>query len=146
MGYSFGGVLVVLYVVMLYYIGQIEVVSKIKVVYMFGQFWVGDFNFVIYFKQKFEGRYFCVVYCNDLVFCVFFDNKLFVFKYFGDCQYFNSCYDGMVVQEVLNLNFFSVRNLFIKYFNVVWELFYVMFIVCLEYGNVFKENNFLILI
>lgn len=145
-GHSLGGALAVLYAAMLHYTGQTEVASKIKAVYTFGQPRVGDLNFATYFKQKLEGRYFRVVYCNDLVPRVPFDNKLFAFKHLGDCQYFNSCYDGMVVQEVPNPNFFSVRNLLTKHLNAAWELFHAMFIACPEYGNAFKENNLSILI
>lgn len=68
MGYFLGGVFVFFYVMMFYYIGQIEIVFKIGVVYIFGQFCVGDQDFVNYVNFKFKGKFFCVVYCNDVVF------------------------------------------------------------------------------
>jgi len=62
-GHSLGGALSSLYAVMLFYLGQTEVASKIGGVYTFGQPRVGDEDFAAYATGKLEDRY-CHDYCR----------------------------------------------------------------------------------
>ena len=105
-GHSLGGALAALYTGMLHYNGETEIVSKIAAVYTFGQPRVGDEKFAKYMMQHLtDSRYFRVVYCNDLVPRVPFDDELFAFKHFGLCFYYNSRYKGRVrCLQILILN------------------------------------------
>lgn len=96
-GHSLGGALAVLYSGMLYYNDEKSIVEKLAAVYTFGQPRVGDEKFAAYMRQKLvDSAYFRVVYCNDLVPRVPFDDDLFAFKHFGLCFYYNSRYKARV--------------------------------------------------
>lgn len=101
-GHSLGGALATLYSTMLYWNGENEMTSKIAAVYTFGQPRVGDQDFANYAARKLRHKYYRVVYCNDVVPRVPFDNAVFSFKHFGNCAYFNSVYDGMVSARFLH--------------------------------------------
>lgn len=139
-GHSLGGALSALYATMLYYTGQTEIASKIGAVYTFGQPRVGDEDFATYAAEKLAGKYFRVVYCNDLVPRVPFDNELFAFKHFGGCAYFNSVYDGKTLREEPNPNFFGVGRLLAMHLNALWEVFQGLVLITLEYGHDFSES------
>lgn len=140
-GHSLGGALAALYATMLHYTGETEVASKIGAVYTFGQPRVGDFDFATYASERLAGRYFRVVYCNDVVPRVPFDNELFAFKHFGNCDYFNSVYDGFTLQEVPNPNFFGMARLFTMHLNAVWEMVQGMVLIAAQHGEGFRENR-----
>jgi hypothetical protein len=96
-GHSLGGALAALYTGMLYYNGETEIAPKVAAVYTFGQPRVGDAQFAKYMEEKLPNpRYFRVVYCNDLVPRIPFDDELFAFKHFGLCFYYTSRYKGRV--------------------------------------------------
>lgn len=140
-GHSLGGALAALYASMLHYTGETEVASKIGAVYTFGQPRVGDKDFARYAAEHLAGRYFRVVYCNDLVPRVPFDDGLFAFKHFGNCDYFNSVYDGFMLDEEPNPNFFGVGRQLTMRLNAVWELVQGVALIAVQHGDGFRESK-----
>lgn len=96
-GHSLGGALAALYAGMLHYNSETELVEKLAAVYTFGQPRVGDEGFAKYMRKNLaDSCYFRVVYCNDLVPRIPFDDQIFAFKHFGLCFYYNSRYKARV--------------------------------------------------
>ncbi|XP_024370194.1 triacylglycerol lipase OBL1 [Physcomitrium patens] len=144
-GHSLGGALASLYATMLHYTGQTEIASKIGAVYTFGQPLVGDQDFVNYANSKLKGKFFRVVYCNDVVPRVPFDDIVMAYKHIGDCNYFNSVYDGVTVQEEPNRNFFGIAKIITMHLNAVWEIVQGLFLITLQYGKQFSESTMCLL-
>ncbi|XP_073388688.1 triacylglycerol lipase OBL1 [Physcomitrium patens] len=139
-GHSLGGALASLYATMLHYTGQTEIASKIGAVYTFGQPRVGDQDFVNYANSKLKGKFFRVVYCNDVVPRVPFDDIVMAYKHIGDCNYFNSVYKGIIVKEEPNRNYSILWTIFV-HLNAVWEIVQGLFFITLLYGNQFSEST-----
>lgn len=124
-GHSLGGALVILFVAILAYHEESWLMEKLEGVYTFGQPRVGDEQFGKFMEEKFRThnvRYLRCVYCNDMVVRLPYDDRILLFKHFGTCLYFNSCYSGEVVREEPNKNYFSVVWAIPKILNAVWEL------------------------
>lgn len=99
-GHSLGGALAVLFVAILAYHEESWLMEKLEGVYTFGQPRVGDEKFGKFMEEKFRVhnvRYLRCVYCNDLVTRLPYDDRTLLFKHFGTCLYFNSCYRGKVM-------------------------------------------------
>lgn len=139
-GHSLGGALAALYAIMLYYTGRTEIADRIGAVYTFGQPRVGDEDVAKYATERLKGRFIRVVYCNDMVPRIPFDNELFAFKHFGGCTYFNSVYGAYVLREEPNPNYFSMGRAATMHLNAVWEMFQAMVIIYLRYGAEFSES------
>lgn len=139
-GHSLGGALAALYAIMLYYTGRTEIADRIGCVYTFGQPRVGDEDVAKYAMERLKGRFMRVVYCNDMVPRIPFDNDLFAFKHFGGCTYFNSVYDAYVLREEPNPNYFSMGRAATMHLNAVWEVFQAMILISLRYGAEFSES------
>jgi predicted lipase len=88
--YSMGGALVIVYAVMLMYIGESKISDKLEAVYTFGQPRVGDEGFKKYGNEKLGDRYFHIVYSHDFVPRIPFDSKCLKYKHFGKCIYYYS--------------------------------------------------------
>ncbi|KAG6542653.1 hypothetical protein Mapa_015887 [Marchantia paleacea] len=96
-GHSLGGALAALYTTLLFYKNETLVTDRLGAVYTFGQPRVGDDEFSRYVMNRFgKTKYFRVVYSNDVVPRLPFDDNLFRFKHGGFCYYFNACYKGEV--------------------------------------------------
>jgi hypothetical protein len=141
-GHSLGGALACLYGTMLHFMAQTEICSKIGAVYTFGQPRVGDEKFRKYANEKLEGKYFRVVYCNDMVPRIPFDTAWMEFKHFGECEYFNSVYDGRTLEEEPNPNYFSVGRMVTMHLNAAWEVFYAMILITWQHGKEYSESAF----
>ncbi|KAK6938672.1 Fungal lipase-like domain, partial [Dillenia turbinata] len=98
-GHSLGGALAILFVSVLAIHGEAWILERIEGVYTFGQPRVGDEKFGKYMEEKLrvhDVKYLRYVYCNDMVPRMPFDDKTLLFKHYGTCIYFNSCYKGKV--------------------------------------------------
>jgi hypothetical protein len=74
--------------------------ENLLAVYTFGQPRIGDKEFGEFMNMKLNKpvtRYLRVVYCNNLFPRMPYDGKLFMFKHFGVCLYYNSCYKEKVL-------------------------------------------------
>ncbi|KAL3655456.1 Triacylglycerol lipase obl1 [Castilleja foliolosa] len=124
-GHSLGGALAILFPTVLVLHEEEEVMQRLLGVYTFGQPRIGDGQLGRYMEahlEQPESKYFRVVYCNDLVPRLPYDDKTFLYKHFGVCLYYNSIYVEKNVDEEPNRNYFGWRFLIPEYLNSVWEL------------------------
>ncbi|CDP02499.1 unnamed protein product [Coffea canephora] len=124
-GHSLGGALAILFPSILAYHEEKDLLDRLDGVYTFGQPRVADSRFGAFVEQNLEGstrKYFRIVYCNDLVPRVPWDNSWSDFQHFGKCIYFNSLYRGDIVDEVPNKNYFSIFMFIPKKMISAWEL------------------------
>ncbi|CAK9220307.1 unnamed protein product [Sphagnum troendelagicum] len=138
-GHSLGGALAAVYGAMLYYNAETEITNRLAAVYTFGQPRVGDQNFANYANQKLKGHYNRVVYCNDIVPRVPFDNKLFQFKHFGGCHYYDNWYNGMILPEEPARNFFAFNFIRLR-ITAFCELIQSAFILTIRHGPEYQES------
>lgn len=98
-GHSLGGALAILFPTVLVLQEELEVMQRLLGVYTFGQPRVGDKQMHRFMESHLNypvPKYFRVVYCNDLVPRIPYDNKTFLYKHFGVCLYYNSLYNEKV--------------------------------------------------
>ncbi|CAK9860162.1 unnamed protein product [Sphagnum jensenii] len=139
-GHSLGGALAAVYGAMLHYNAETEITDRLAAIYTFGQPRVGDQNFANYAHEKLKGHYNRVVYCNDIVPRVPFDNKLFQFKHFGGCHYYDSWYNGMILPEEPERNFFAFNFIRLR-ITAFWELVQCAFILTIRHGPQYQEST-----
>ncbi|XP_059285812.1 triacylglycerol lipase OBL1-like [Lycium ferocissimum] len=124
-GHSLGGALAILFASVLILHEEEWLLDKLEGVYTFGQPRVGDEqfgNFMMVKLKKFDVKYFRYVYCNDMVPRLPYDDKTLFFKHIGSCLYYNSLYNGKVLEEEPNKNYFSLLWVLPKVLNVAFEL------------------------
>ncbi|KAK9101663.1 hypothetical protein Scep_025093 [Stephania cephalantha] len=141
-GHSLGGALALLFPTILLVHHEYELMQRLQVVYTFGQPRVGDSELGRFMEPHLNypiPRYFRLVYCNDLVPRIPYDNTTFFFKHFGKCLYFNSRYALHNVDEEPNRNYFGFRYLIPEYINAWWELLRA-FAITYMYGEDYKET------
>ncbi|CAM8998799.1 unnamed protein product [Rhodiola kirilowii] len=141
-GHSLGAALAILFVAVLMFHEEEELLERLEGVYAFGQPRVGDREFGGFMSRKmeeYEVRYCRYVYCNDLVPRLPIDDKALMFKHFGPCLYFNSCYKEKVMRDEPDKNYFSLWWYIPKVFNAWWELIRG-FILPWRFGPEYKEN------
>ncbi|XP_012481197.1 triacylglycerol lipase OBL1 [Gossypium raimondii] len=141
-GHSLGSALAVLFVAVLMLHEEEWLLEKLEAVYTFGQPRVGDHKFgefMIDKLRKFDVKYFRYVYSNDMVARIPPDDDTFLSKHFGPCFYFNSFYNGKVLSEEPNKNYFSWLWEIPKRMIAVWELIRA-FILPYMKGPEYKEN------
>ncbi|KAL1810635.1 hypothetical protein DCAR_0730348 [Daucus carota subsp. sativus] len=141
-GHSLGGALAILFPTVLVLHEEEEIMQRLLGVHTFGQPRIGDRQLGIFMEAHLEypePKYFRVVYCNDLVPRLPYDNKTWLYKHFGVCLYFNSLYVEQKVNEEPNKNYFGLRYLIPAYLNAGWELIR-SFIMDSMYGPEYREG------
>ncbi|KAI4316694.1 hypothetical protein L6164_024649 [Bauhinia variegata] len=144
-GHSLGGALAILFAAVLALHEDERLLDKLEGVYTFGQPRVGDQQFGDYMKdkvRKYYIRYMRFVYCNDMVPRIPYDDKTLLFKHFGPCLYYNSLYQGQILEEEPNKNYFNLFWAIPKILNAAWELIRGFFIGIIE-GRKYKETWFM---
>ena len=99
-GHSLGGALAILFPVVLVLHEEMKLIQKLLGVYTFGQPRIGNRQLGRFMEAHLDHpvpKYFRVVYCNDLVPRLPYDDKTFLYKHFGVCLYYDSCY----IEQVL---------------------------------------------
>ncbi|KAL2457384.1 alpha/beta-hydrolase superfamily protein [Forsythia ovata] len=140
-GHSLGGALAILFPTVLVLHEEEDVMQRLLGVYTYGQPRVGNRQLGRFMESHLEHpdpKYFRVVYCNDLVPRLPYDNKTFLYKHFGICLYYNSFYIAQKVDEEPNPNYFGIRFLIPEYMNAMWELFRSL-IIGHMHGTEYKE-------
>jgi len=74
-------------------------------------------------EAKLKEKFFRVVYCNDLVPRIPFDDQIFEFKHFGYCFYYTSRYKSKILEETPRKNFFYLSDALIVHFTALGELY-----------------------
>ncbi|XP_057851047.2 triacylglycerol lipase OBL1 [Cryptomeria japonica] len=140
-GHSLGGALAVMFPTILLLHNRKKLLEKLLAVYTFGQPRVGDEQMGKYMNKNInepEPRYYRVVYSNDLIPRLPYDNKMFLFKHFGACIYYSSCYKQKTLKEEPNRNF-SLLYYIPNCINAIWELIQ-SFMIRYTKGNDFREG------
>ncbi|XP_058725153.1 triacylglycerol lipase OBL1 [Vicia villosa] len=146
-GHSLGGALAILFIAVLIFHEEEWLLEKLEGVYTFGQPRVGDQKFGEFMKSKmkmYDVKCFRYVYCNDLVPRVPYDDQSLFYKHFSPCLYYNSLYQGKVLEEEPNKNYYSLLWVIPKMLNAVWEVirgFLLPFFV----GKDYKQNWFMVM-
>ncbi|XP_071713219.1 triacylglycerol lipase OBL1-like [Rutidosis leptorrhynchoides] len=139
-GHSLGGALAVLFPAILAFHNEFELLERLEGVYTFGQPRVGNDEFCRFMDELLGvKRYFRFVYANDIVPRIPFDDNDFKFKHFGYCYYFNSFYNGKLVNEEPNKNYFSIKSIGPMYLNAIFEMVRG-FVLPYAYGRNYKEG------
>ncbi|XP_065866571.1 triacylglycerol lipase OBL1-like [Euphorbia lathyris] len=124
-GHSLGGALAILFPSVLVIQEENEMLQRLLNVYTFGQPRIGDSKLGTFIEAHLNypvTKYFRVVYCNDMVPRVPFDDKVFAFKHFGTCLYYDSHYFGKFMDEEPNRNFFGLKHIIPMRMNAIWEV------------------------
>ncbi|KAF2300880.1 hypothetical protein GH714_017990 [Hevea brasiliensis] len=143
-GHSLGGALAILFPCVLVIQEETEIISRLLNIYTFGQPRIGDEKLGMFMEAhlNYPGtRYYRVVYCNDMVPRVPFDDKVFAFKHFGVCLYYDSNYFGQFMDEEPNKNFFDLMNFIPMRLNALWEIFR-SFVISHAFGPEYRESWF----
>lgn len=146
-GHSLGGALAILFPSVLVLHQQMDVMKRLLGVYTFGQPRIGNQQLAKFMEAHLEypvPKYFRVVYSDDLVPRLPYDDKTFLYKHFGVCLYYNSLYIERKVDEEPDPNFFGLRNIISAYLNAIWELIRSS-IIGYTHGPEYKESWFMML-
>ncbi|GLJ29405.1 hypothetical protein SUGI_0579720 [Cryptomeria japonica] len=141
-GHSLGGALAILFSAMLFVNEEDKLLENLLAIYTFGQPRVGDKEFGDFMDSTVNQptpRYFRVVYSNDLIPRLPFDDGLFKYKHFGVCLYYNCFYHQKNLAEAPN------RDLSLLFFipiriTAIWELLQCLVLHYIR-GESFKETT-----
>ncbi|KAL3681612.1 hypothetical protein R1sor_024568 [Riccia sorocarpa] len=109
-GHSLGGALANLYTALLFFNHEDTLTSRIAAVYTFGQPRVGAEDYSNYLIGKIQdSRYWRVVYSNDMIPRIPFDDPIFQFKHCGYCFYYDERKVQTTIKEAPNANYFTLN-------------------------------------
>jgi predicted lipase len=118
-GHSIGGALAILFPAILLFHEETELMERLLAVYTFGQPRVGDVKLAKFMEAHVShplNKYFRVVYCNDLIPRIPYDDHVFLYKHFGVCRYYNSLFIEKVIEIfILYSIVFVILMLFEKF-------------------------------
>ncbi|KAJ8453128.1 hypothetical protein Cgig2_008012 [Carnegiea gigantea] len=103
-GHSLGAALAILFPAILAMHDEGKLLDRLEGVYTYGQPRVGDEKFGKFVMKKLREhdiKYYRIVYANDVVPAVPFDNSFMMFKHFGIGIHFNSLYCGKVGKDLI---------------------------------------------
>ncbi|KAK6798414.1 hypothetical protein RDI58_006116 [Solanum bulbocastanum] len=92
---------------------------------------------------KYEVPYYRVVYSNDMVPRLPYDNLTFMFKHFGTCIYYNSLYKKQILGEEPDKNGLALLLFLPKMLNACWELIRSCILPCVN-GWKYQEGGLLL--
>uniref|UniRef100_A0A1J3EST1 Lipase n=1 Tax=Noccaea caerulescens TaxID=107243 RepID=A0A1J3EST1_NOCCA len=147
-GHSLGGALAILFPTLLVLKEETEMMKRLLGVYTFGQPRIGNREIGNFMKAQLNhpmDRYFRVVYCNDLVPRLPYDDKTFLYKHFGTCLYYDSFYSETRAEDEPEPNPYGMRYEILGHVNAVWELVRGLTMAYI-YGPGYKEGWFRILL
>ncbi|KAL1076770.1 hypothetical protein V6Z11_D10G053700 [Gossypium hirsutum] len=119
------GALAILFPIVLVLHDETNLLQKLLGVYTFGQPRVGNKQLGRFMEAHLNHpvpKYFRVVYCNDLVPRLPYDDKTFLYKHFGVCLYYNSCFIEQKMDEEPNKNYFGITHMIPEHLIAIWEL------------------------
>ncbi|TYG48943.1 hypothetical protein ES288_D10G055600v1 [Gossypium darwinii] len=119
------GALAILFPIVLMLHDETNLLQKLLGVYTFGQPRVGNKQLGRFMEAHLNHpvpKYFRVVYCNDLVPRLPYDDKTFLYKHFGVCLYYNSCFIEQKMDEEPNKNYFGITHMIPEHLIAIWEL------------------------
>ncbi|KAL8196253.1 hypothetical protein R6Q57_025253 [Mikania cordata] len=141
-GHSLGGALAILFPTVLLLHEEEVVLQRLLGVHTFGQPRIGNTELGMYVESKLQyptPKYYRMVYCNDMVPRLPYDDKTFLYKHFGVCLYYNSLFVEQQVDEEPNKNYLGLWYLIPEYANAVWELVRGL-TMGMRYGTEYKES------
>ncbi|KAK9231214.1 hypothetical protein WN943_021446 [Citrus x changshan-huyou] len=141
-GHSLGGALAILFPAVLALHKETFLLKRLEGVYTFGQPRVGDEEFKKFMEKQLHDygiKYLRFVYGHDLIPRLPSDDSTFLFKHFGTCIYYNSSYEGKIVEEQPYEAYKSPSAVITRILNAFWELIR-SFIIPYTKGPDFSES------
>ncbi|XP_010917339.1 triacylglycerol lipase OBL1 [Elaeis guineensis] len=139
-GHSLGGALAAIFPALLSFHNENDILSSMYGALTYGQPRVGDALFGTYIETIVRLKHYRMVYRYDIVPRVPFDlPPVALFKHFGTCIYYNGWYNGQVVTEAPNANYFDPMYVIPVYWSAWSDLFKALFLGATQ-GRDFKES------